>query len=516
MAVINKQPINFDPNSLQPAGQPSRMPYGVQSGAAQDDPASAEQIISTPMVDANGTPYVKIEHFNPATGQTTPKGYATNQGKLIISQDPNGQWTIGNKKSNSFLGGLVDTVLGDEKLMAFLAVAGGVGAYAAASGAAGGAGGAMLGGGTGATPGIVPGGTMGVEGIAGAGAASGALPGASSGPQWTGEGDTIPPGSNVPGGPPVTPPGGGNNLGGIGDWLRNIGANIPEWLPGLIGGIGDNYIANRQQQEQQRIAREYADKINSVAQQAADMSKFTPYNISGGLSTVRSDGKGGVTATLDPRLKAIQDQALGTAGGFLGSVNAGTPEQLAQQAYANYNAWAKPAQDQQFASLQDRLARQGLIGLSVNTQALPQTTPGIGIQGGTAEDFAPGGRFGGQPQTIGVNPYYKDFAQGVALADLKNYENAMRFGQDITQGQLDLGKGFLGVGVGLDDINREYLNQSGRFGEAQMRAGQIGGSFLVNGATDAARVIAGQANDASKADAERNRALWDSVFRNIF
>jgi hypothetical protein len=262
----------------------------------------------------------------------------------------------------------------------------------------------------------------------------------------------------------------------------------------------------------------------AAGREAADMSTFRPYNVTGGLAGASFDGNT-VTKTLDPRMKQIQDWGISSAQGFLGGVNAGTPEQLAQQAYSKYNQWAKPAQDQQFAGLQDRLAKQGMLGLNVNTGS---------VQNG-----------GGNTS---VNPYYKDFAEGVALADLKNYENSMRFGQETTAGQIGLGNSMLGIGVGIDQLGNDAIKLGQGLGDSQAAAGARAGGFLTDAsrqagnwsmdavnrgeswkvgaannaamlnhsaATDAAGRLMGRQQSEAYADAERNRAMWDSIWKTL-
>lgn len=471
--MANARYIQFNPSQFQPAGEPTR-----SSSPSSGDGYVGMDVVRQPMIGPNGERIVHLT-INGQDGGYAELGPGNTW--TAIRQGPGGQWVASDQDGSQ---GFFKDILSDERLMTFLAVAGGVGAYASAAGAAGGAGGSMLGSGTGATPGVVAGG---VNGTAGLGAAGAAAPGMFSGAG----GGANPSGYDTAGLDKLIAERTGNPNMSSGMLSQLFGDKAGDIIGGLLGTGVNAWMSNQEQQKLNEAAGRYAQQVTDAGKQAADMSKFTPYNVSGGLAGATFDGNK-VTQTLDPRLRAIQDQALAGAGGFLGSVNAGTPEQLAKQAYENYAKWAKPQQEQQFAGLQDRLAGQGLLGLNVNTGSVA----GSG--------------------TTSVNPYYKDFAEGVATADLKNYENSVLFGQKATGNQIGLGQGMLGIGTDIDSLGREAINTGAKLGEAQARAGAVAGGFLANSARDAANVGLNRANDEAGADAARNRALWDSVFNNIF
>jgi hypothetical protein len=268
-----------------------------------------------------------------------------------------------------------------------------------------------------------------------------------------------------------------------------------------------------------------------AGERAASLAGFTPYNISGGLTGVQVGPNGSVNQTMDPRLRGIQDQQLSGASGFFGSVNAGTPEAQSKAAYQNYLNWAKPAQEQQFAGLQNTMAKQGLLGLQVGTSPVPPVQQAGGqmlYAGGSAGSAAgySGQQQGQQPSNFTVNPYYKDFAQGIALADLKNYENSIKFGQDVTAGQISLGQGMLNGAMGIDKRGLETMDQSYNLGNARSAAGARAGGFLVDAARESGRNLidanqqAGnrsfdRANESASQDAMRNRSIWDAIWNNV-
>lgn len=162
MTIRNARASNFNPVSLQPAGAPSRIPFGA------GNPESQEYMQQTPMTGPDGRNYIQQQVIGP-DGQPrgAPQYIAKNPDGSTQAFQPgaNGQWVEGEFHKRNF----AEAVFGDEKLMTFAAVAG-AGALAGSAIGTGGAGGSMLGGGTGATPGIVAGGTMGTAGL---GAATG-------------------------------------------------------------------------------------------------------------------------------------------------------------------------------------------------------------------------------------------------------------------------------------------------------------------------------------------------------
>ena len=175
--------IDFDPYSLKPAGPPVRQNYGPDRGVD-----TQEYYIQTPMVTPDGKRVIRTQiegsdgtvrnggyHYKDANGQIR-----SIQNDATVIRDGDGgfrqigpdRWTEADfEKTPGF-----KKVFGDKKLMAFLAIAGGVSALASSGAVAttGGAGGAGLGGGTGATPGIVAGGTSGTEGLIAGAAQTGA------------------------------------------------------------------------------------------------------------------------------------------------------------------------------------------------------------------------------------------------------------------------------------------------------------------------------------------------------
>ena len=501
-------------------------------------------------------------------------------GKMVTFDAQGGYRNSFEPGKGSFWEDFKGNVLEDKNFLMFASlVAGGAlaGAYAGGAGtAAGGLAEAELLAGAG----IGAGG--GVTGAAGGYAASGAGLAAGTGAAMSGLPATAAAGAGTAAANAAAG-GAGSNSGG---WLSNA-TGIPQNILSAIGGIGSgafdlwnrNQMSNRQDaavDQANANTREAGNRASrdilgagerasagvlgaagnasrdmlGAGERAASLAGFTPYNISGGLTGVQVWPNGSVNQTMDPRLRGIQDQQLSGASGFFGSVNSGSPAEQSKAAYQNYLNWAKPAQEQQFSALQDRMAKQGLLGLQVGTQGVAPVTQAGGptlYAGGSANSAAQyAGATPGQPTT--VNPYYKDFAQGIALADLKNYENSIRFGQETTANQMSLGQGMLNGAMGIDKLGQETLNQSRQFGDSRAAAGARQGGFLTDAArssggflTDAARNSgnylvdstresgrylidanrqAGErtfdrANESASQDAMRNRSIWDAIWNNV-
>ena len=561
-----------------------------QGGAYLD--VSQLQPLGSPTPDGGGggdTP-TYTQRFNSPAGPIIATLDANQQPTGYMVGDPNGKMVTFDAQGgyrNSFEPGkgsfwedFKGNVLEDKNFLMFASlVAGGAlaGAYAGGAGtAAGGLAEAELLAGAG----IGAGG--GVTGAAGGYAASGAGLAAGTGAAMSGLPATAAAGAGTAAANAAAG-GAGSNSGG---WLSNA-TGIPQNILSGIGGIGSglfdlwnrNNLSNRQDaavDQANANTREAGNRASrdilgagerasagvlgaagnasrdmlGAGERAASLAGFTPYNISGGLTGVQVGPNGSVNQTMDPRLRGIQDQQLSGASGFFGSVNSGSPAEQSKAAYQNYLNWAKPAQEQQFSALQDRMAKQGLLGLQVGTQGVAPVTQAGGptlYAGGSANSAAQyAGATPGQPTT--VNPYYKDFAQGIALADLKNYENSIRFGQETTANQMSLGQGMLNGAMGIDKLGQETLNQSRQFGDSRAAAGARQGGFLTDAArssggflTDAARNSgnylvdstresgrylidanrqAGErtfdrANESASQDAMRNRSIWDAIWNNV-
>ncbi len=477
---------------------------------AQLDPSKLRFVGYGPSIDAGGgdtgarsTIYETPEGqqiFQEANGRYWGT-YNDGTGGKMVSFDPQGN-VVGNISTgggsfwdNTFgrygLGDIGTTIANDPKFLAFLGTAAG---GALASSCAGGAGAAASGGS--GTAGMSAAELASMDaaggGMAGTGLASGGVGTAGMSAAELAAMDAAG-GADAGTGPTTTE----------GSWLSKLlggsgsssGSGI-KWgglLGGLINSGAQSYINNQYQQDMNKAVEQANQTLLGAGREAASMTNFTPYNVSGGLSGVKTNPDGSVSTTMDPRLAGVQDQLLGLSKGFLGGVNAGTPDQMAQQAYGNYQKWAVPQQQQLFSGLQDKLARQGLLGLNVNT-----------------------GSVQGNGGNTSINPYYKDFAEGVASADLKNYQNSVLFGQQVAGNQMQLGTGALTGATGIDTFTRGLLDHSAKFGALDQSGRQAGANYIYNSAAEAAANMSQRRRDEAGADATRDKALWDSLWKNVF
>lgn len=483
----------LDPSKLIPAGQ-------YQAGGSGD---------SVTMLPLYTTPDGKqVVRGMPDGGYMLGVGdkiaYFGQQGELVSLGTPTGGTLWSNTIGKHGLGSAAQDVMKDGRFMAALGIAAGgalASTYAAGAGSAAASGGASGAAGsyapiqTGAGIGEAAGaGSYGALGTAGAGSnaawqgATTAQLGSDAAAAGTGLLGNTPSNPNAPK-TPVDPA----KQGLLNQLTQQLGLSpdMTKLLGGLLSGGVNSYLGNQQQQDLNKATQAANQQLIGAGNQAAGMTKFTPFNVSNGLTGVKTGADGSVSTTMDPRLQGIQDQLLGLSKGFLGGVNSGTPDQLAQQAYANYNQWAKPAQENQFSGLQDRLARQGLLGLNVNTGS---------VQGG------------GQTS---INPYYKDFAEGVASADLKNYQNSILFGQQVANNQLGLGTGAMQGANAIDTQARGLLDQSRALGDSKLRGDAMGANYIYGSAMEAARNTAQRQTGEANADAARDRAIWDSLWKNL-
>jgi hypothetical protein len=168
-------------------------------------------------------------------------------------------------------------------------------------------------------------------------------------------------------------------------------------LGGIIGGNSAKKAAEAQSRAQIESARI-----------AAEEARFRPVGITTrfGSSQFQTDPQGrvsGASYTLDPQLKALQDQFLGLAGGGLDQAAqaqqqfaplgqaaqglfglgqqylAQSPQEAAQQFMANQQNLLAPSREREFAQLQNRLFQTGRGGLSVGaTGERPSGAAGLG------------------------------------------------------------------------------------------------------------------------------------------
>lgn len=270
---------------------------------------------------------------------------------------------------------------------------------------------------------------------------------------WQGEGDTT-----LPDGSPA-------NVGNSGAPIAANSASSIDWTSLLKANGGDIFkaVASLANQNSATAAQTRA------ANTAADASVFKPFNITTATGTAGAtrnpDGSISANSSLSNDLKTVSNQALSQGNNILAGVNPDTVNNAGQTAWDKYNAWAKPVQQTMFGQLQDRMAQQGLLGLT---------------------SFAPDVN-GGQ----GGNPMYQDFAAGVNQQDQRAYQDIITNAMNNLQTQNNIGTSQVNTGTGIMNQANQNLalgaNLANQNNNANANAAQINyGAQSAAGAGNAA------------------------------
>lgn len=151
-------------------------------------------------------------------------------------------------------------------------------------------------------------------------------------------------------------PGGGSQMAG-GNWFTDI---LREAAPSLLNtGVqaGINYFSSQSNQ----------DAFNQAAQQAASMSQFNPYSISGPMGGVNFDGTN-ATATLSPAMQKQLAEADKVAGRYLTAANKFNPSNYAQNYYETIKQMNFPQENATTNDLLNRVYATGNWGSTVGAQ----------------------------------------------------------------------------------------------------------------------------------------------------
>ena len=230
----------------------------------------------------------------------------------------------------------------------------------------------------------------------------------------------------------------------------------------LLGGLMGGSSARRAAQAQ-------ADAQRDAARIAAEEARFRPVGITTrfGSSQFQTDPQGrvsGASYTLDPQLKALQDQFLGLAGGGLDQAAqaqqqfaplgqaaqglfglgqqylAQSPQEAAQQFMSQQQNLLAPSRERQFAQLQNQLFQTGRGGLSVGaTGERPSGAAGLGA----------------------ASPEMEAYYNALAQQDAGLAAQAMQAGQQ----QVAFGAGLFGTGGNL--LTQGFGGQAAALGPYQ-------------------------------------------------
>lgn len=278
---------------------------------------------------------------------------------------------------------------------------------------------------------------------------------------WTGEGDT------------VLADGSAANVGNSGAAIAPNSAGI-DWTSLLKNNGGDIFkaVASLANQNSSTAAQTRA------ANTAADASVFKPFNVSTATGTAsaarNADGSISASSQLSPDLQNLTRDMTRSGADILAGVNGNSVNNAGQTAWDKYNAWARPNQQTMFGQLQDRMAGQGLLGLT---------------------SYAPNVN-GGQ----GGNPMYQDFAAGVEQQDQKAYQDIITNALANLTTQSNLGTSQINSATGIQN---------------QANSNLALGANLANQNNNLNANAANTNYNAASAGAAGNSAMWGNIINAV-
>ena len=262
------------------------------------------------------------------------------------------------------------------------------------------------------------------------------------------------------------PPSGGTGggLGGFFENLGNLGTSIGNFLCGAGGSLIGAGLSIDELNSLRDVAQQASTGMAEIGQRGAEAAAFKPFTVSTGFGGVSTTPEGGFATTLDPQQAAqqqqlqaltgtllggmggvapdvsgIQEQALGSVGGFLTGAMAPMAQREAD-VYERIRATQRPEEQRAQLALEERLAAQGRTGLRTaqfggspeqlalaqaqeeakaraSLGALGQAQAEQMQQAGLAESmFGLGGRAAGLPQALQAGQL-----QNIGLAQAAQY-----------------------------------------------------------------------------------------------
>ena len=247
--------------------------------------------------------------------------------------------------------------------------------------------------------------------------------------------------------------------------LDNLGGAIGGFLGGTGGQLIGTGLTIDELNKITDIAQRSAAEQARIGQEAQAASAFRPFTVSTGFGGIQATPEGGYATTLDPQQAAqqqqlqaltgsllggmggvapdvsgIQQQALGSVGGFLTGAMAPMGAREAD-VYERIRATQRPEEQRQQLALEERLASQGRTGLRTamfggspeqfalaQAQEEAKARASLGAiqqaqaeqlqQAGLAESmFGLGGRAAGLPQALQLGQL-----QNIGLAQAAQYQ----------------------------------------------------------------------------------------------
>tara|TARA_X000001382_G_scaffold47462_1_gene32125 strand:+ start:42 stop:1925 length:1884 start_codon:yes stop_codon:yes gene_type:complete len=102
-------------------------------------------------------------------------------------------------------------------------------------------------------------------------------------------------------------------------------------LQDILGSFGQYYGGREGIEAAYGTGEAGFNLAEQIGQRAAEGSQFKPYTVTSNLAQVQTDPRGGYNVNLSPQQQALQNQALGQAGQFLGQTGSYDPSIAAQR-----------------------------------------------------------------------------------------------------------------------------------------------------------------------------------------
>ena len=179
----------------------------------------------------------------------------------------------------------------------------------------------------------------------------------------------------------------GSSAGGFLGNLGNLGTSIGNFLGGAGGSLIGAGLSIDELNSLRDVAQQASTGMAEIGQRGAEAAAFKPFTVSTGFGGVSTTPEGGFATTLSPQQAAqqqqlqaltgsllggmggvapdvsgIQQQALGSVGGFLTGAMAPMGAREAD-VYERIRATQRPEEQRQQLALEERLAAQGRTGL---------------------------------------------------------------------------------------------------------------------------------------------------------
>lgn len=179
----------------------------------------------------------------------------------------------------------------------------------------------------------------------------------------------------------------GGGLGGFFGNLGNLGTSIGNFLGGAGGSLIGAGLSIDELNSLRDVAQQASTGMAEIGQRGAEAAAFKPFTVSTGFGGVSTTPEGGYATTLSPQQAAqqqqlqaltgsllggmggvapdvsgIQQQALGSVGGFLTGAMAPMGAREAD-VYERIRATQRPEEQRAQLALEERLAAQGRTGL---------------------------------------------------------------------------------------------------------------------------------------------------------